>query len=97
MGSSLNPTIDLGQIEAAFVQGQGWLTSEDLVWNARGQLVTHGPSTYKSPGSRDLPPMFNVYILEDAPNRMPTVFCSKAVGEPPLMLVISSWIQAGFA
>jgi len=92
VGSSLNPAIDLGQIEGAFVQGQGWLTSEELVWNARGQLMTHGPSTYKIPGSRDVPPVFNVHILEDAPNRMPTVFRSKAVGEPPLMLAISVWL-----
>ncbi len=92
VGSSLNPAIDLGQIEGAFVQGQGWLTSEELVWNAKGQLMTHGPSTYKIPGSRDVPPVFNVHILEDAPNRVPTVFRSKAVGEPPLMLAISVWL-----
>lgn len=91
-GNSLNPAIDLGQIEGAFVQGQGWLTSEELVWNDRGQLLTHGPSTYKIPGSRDVPPVFNVHILEDAPNRVPTVFHSKAVGEPPLMLAISVWL-----
>lgn len=92
VGNSLNPAIDLGQIEGAFVQGQGWLTSEELVWNAKGQLMTHGPSTYKIPGSRDVPPVFNVHILEDAPNRFPTVFRSKAVGEPPLMLAISVWL-----
>ena len=91
-GNSLNPAVDLGQIEGAFVQGQGWLTSEELVWNDRGQLLTHGPSTYKIPGSRDVPPIFNVHILEDAPNRVPTVFHSKAVGEPPLMLAISVWL-----
>jgi xanthine dehydrogenase large subunit len=91
-GNSLNPAIDIGQIEGAFVQGQGWLTSEELVWNDKGQLLTHGPSTYKIPGSRDVPPVFNVHILEDAPNRFPTVFHSKAVGEPPLMLAISVWL-----
>ncbi|MBO21823.1 MAG: xanthine dehydrogenase molybdopterin binding subunit [Rhodospirillaceae bacterium] len=91
-GNSLNPAVDLGQIEGAFVQGQGWLTSEELVWNDKGQLLTHGPSTYKIPGSRDVPPVFNVHILEDAPNRVPTVFRSKAVGEPPLMLAISVWL-----
>ncbi|MEP4380240.1 MAG: xanthine dehydrogenase molybdopterin binding subunit [Alphaproteobacteria bacterium] len=91
-GNSLNPAIDIGQIEGAFVQGQGWLTSEELVWNDKGQLLTHGPSTYKIPGSRDVPPVFNVHILEDAPNRVPTVFHSKAVGEPPLMLAISVWL-----
>ena len=92
VGSSLNPAIDLGQIEGAFVQGQGWLTSEELVWDKTGRLLTHGPSTYKIPGSRDVPPIFNVHILEDAPNRFPTVFRSKAVGEPPLMLAISVWL-----
>jgi xanthine dehydrogenase large subunit len=91
-GNSLNPAIDMGQIEGAFVQGQGWLTSEELVWDNFGRLLTHGPSTYKIPGSRDVPPIFNVHILEDAPNREPTIFRSKAVGEPPLMLAISVWL-----
>ncbi len=91
-GNSLNPAIDLGQIEGAFVQGQGWLTSEELVWDESGRLLTHGPSTYKIPGSRDVPPVFNVHILEDAPNREPTIFRSKAVGEPPLMLALSVWL-----
>jgi xanthine dehydrogenase large subunit len=91
-GRSLNPAIDLGQIEGAFVQGMGWLTMEELWWDAAGALRTHGPSTYKIPGSRDVPPDFNVHILEDAPNREPTIFRSKAIGEPPLMLAISAWL-----
>ena len=91
-GKSLNPAVDLGQIEGAFIQGQGWLTSEELVWDDAGRLMTHGPSTYKIPGSRDVPPVFNVHILEDAPNREPTIFRSKAVGEPPLMLALSVWL-----
>ena len=91
-GKSLNPTVDFGQIEGAFVQGMGWLTSEELVWDKEGRLMTHGPSTYKIPGSRDVPPDFNIHILEDAPNRFPTIFRSKAVGEPPLMLAISVWL-----
>jgi xanthine dehydrogenase large subunit len=91
-GKSLNPAIDLGQIEGAFVQGMGWLTSEELWWDDKGRLKTHGPSTYKIPGSRDVPPIFNVRILENAPNREATVFRSKAVGEPPLMLAISVWL-----
>ena len=91
-GASLNPEIDLGQIEGAFVQGMGWLTSEELVWDREGRLMTHGPSTYKIPGSRDVPPRFKVHILEDAPNRAPTIFRSKAVGEPPLMLAIAVWL-----
>lgn len=91
-GKSLNPAIDLGQIEGAFVQGMGWLTTEELVWDDKGRLRTHGPSTYKIPGSRDVPPSFNARILPDAPNREETVFHSKAVGEPPLMLALSVWL-----
>ena len=91
-GKSLNPAIDLGQIEGAFVQGMGWVTMEELWWDDTGRLRTHGPSTYKIPGSRDVPPDFNVHILDDAPNREPTIFRSKAVGEPPLMLAISVWL-----
>jgi xanthine dehydrogenase large subunit len=91
-GKSLNPAIDLGQIEGAFVQGMGWLTTEELWWDDKGRLRTHGPSTYKIPGSRDVPPVFNARILSDAPNREATVFRSKAVGEPPLMLAISVWL-----
>jgi xanthine dehydrogenase large subunit len=91
-GESLNPAIDLGQIEGAFVQGMGWLTTEELVWDTEGNLRTHGPSTYKIPGSRDVPPVFNARILQNAPNREETVFRSKAVGEPPLMLALSVWL-----
>jgi xanthine dehydrogenase large subunit len=88
-GRSLNPAIDLGQIEGAFVQGMGWLTTEELWWDSDGRLRTHGPSTYKIPGSRDVPRIFNARILADAPNREATIFRSKAIGEPPLMLAIS--------
>ena len=91
-GRSLNPAIDLGQIEGGFVQGMGWLTMEELWWDAEGRLRTHAPSTYKIPGSRDVPTDFRVHILDDAPNREPTIFRSKAVGEPPLMLAISVWL-----
>jgi xanthine dehydrogenase large subunit len=91
-GKSLNPAIDLGQIEGAFVQGMGWLTSEELWWDKDGKLRTHGPSTYKIPGSRDVPPVFNARILAEMPNREETVFRSKAVGEPPLMLAISVFL-----
>ncbi|MDJ0683196.1 MAG: xanthine dehydrogenase molybdopterin binding subunit [Alphaproteobacteria bacterium] len=91
-GSSLNPAIDLGQIEGAFVQGMGWLTCEELWWDAGGRLRTHGPSTYKIPGSRDVPPIFNTRILTDAANPKPTIFRSKAIGEPPFMLAISVWL-----
>ncbi|WP_306120208.1 MULTISPECIES: xanthine dehydrogenase molybdopterin binding subunit [unclassified Roseitalea] len=91
-GSSLNPAVDLGQIEGAFVQGMGWLTCEELWWDGEGRLRTIGPSTYKIPGSRDVPPAFNVSILDGAPNAEETVFRSKAVGEPPLMLAVSVWL-----
>ncbi|MCG7362661.1 xanthine dehydrogenase molybdopterin binding subunit [Roseomonas sp. ACRSG] len=90
-GRSLNPAIDLGQIEGAFVQGLGWLTCEELWWDAAGRLRTLGPSTYKIPGSRDVPPVLNVKLLEDAPARAETIFRSKAVGEPPLMLATAVW------
>ena len=92
VGFPLNPAIDLGQIEGAFVQGMGWVTCEELWWDKAGQLRTAGPSTYKIPGSRDVPEIFNVRILENAPNREETVFRSKAIGEPPLMLGISVWL-----
>ena len=91
-GRSLNPAIDLGQIEGAFVQGMGWLTTEELWWDGEGRLRTCGPSTYKIPGSRDVPPIFNARLLADAPNRAATIFRSKAIGEPPLMLAISVWL-----
>ncbi|WP_421996732.1 xanthine dehydrogenase molybdopterin binding subunit [Reyranella sp.] len=90
-GSSLNPAIDLGQIEGAFVQGQGWLTCEELWWDREGRLRTIGPSTYKIPGSRDAPAVFNVTLLENAPSREATIFRSKAVGEPPLLLATAVW------
>jgi xanthine dehydrogenase large subunit len=88
-GQSLNPAIDRGQIEGGFVQGMGWLTTEELVWDRKGRLWTHAPSTYKIPVASDRPRIFNVHLLENAPNREPTIHRSKAVGEPPLMLAIS--------
>jgi xanthine dehydrogenase large subunit len=90
-GASLNPAIDLGQIEGAFVQGQGWFTCEELWWDKQGRLRTVGPSTYKIPGSRDAPAIFNVKMLENAPNVEATIFRSKAVGEPPLLLATAVW------
>lgn len=88
-GNSLNPAVDLGQIEGGFVQGAGWLTSEELCWNESGELMTHAPSTYKIPACSDLAPDFRVRFLNNAANREDTVYRSKAVGEPPLMLAIS--------
>jgi xanthine dehydrogenase large subunit len=88
-GKSLNPAIDMGQIEGGFIQGVGWLTCEELWWNADGELKTHAPSTYKIPTSSDLPVDFRVQMLESAANREETIHRSKAVGEPPLMLCLS--------
>jgi len=88
-GRSLNPAIDLGQIEGGFVQGMGWLTTEELWWDAEGRLRTHSPSTYKIPTIGDVPDAFNVTIHHRGGNRERTIHRSKAVGEPPLMLAIS--------
>ena len=88
-GDSLNPAMDLGQVEGGFVQGAGWLTSEEVCWNEKGELQTHAPSTYKIPTCSDLAPDFRVTLLENAANREDTIYRSKAVGEPPLMLAIS--------
>ena len=86
VGRSLNPAIDIGQIEGGFLQGAGWLTSEELWWDGKGQLKTHAPSTYKIPAVGDWPQQAHVTLLERADNREDTIFRSKAVGEPPLML-----------
>jgi xanthine dehydrogenase large subunit len=88
-GRSLNPAIDLGQIEGGFIQGAGWLTSEELWWDETGALRTHSPSTYKIPTAGDAPKIFNVDIWQPGRNREPTIYRSKAIGEPPLMLAIS--------
>ena len=87
-GCSINPAIDIGQIEGGFVQGMGWLTTEQLVWNEQGHLSTHAPSTYKIPATGDIPEHFKVDFWPE-PNREDNVFGSKAVGEPPFMLAIS--------
>jgi len=89
VGRSLNPAIDIGQIEGGFVQGAGWLTTEELVWDEAGHLRTHAPSTYKIPACADRPPVFNVALFDDGENTEDTIHKSKAVGEPPLMLAIS--------
>ncbi len=88
-GRSLNKAIDLGQVEGAFVQGMGWLTTEELVWDDKGRLRTHAPSTYKIPLASDRPKIFNVALADWSENAEPTVHKSKAVGEPPFMLGIS--------
>jgi xanthine dehydrogenase large subunit len=91
-GNSLNPQLDRGQIEGAFIQGLGLLTMEELVWDKEGRLLTHAPSTYKIPSGRDLPRDFRVELLQNAPNEAPSIYRSKAVGEPPLLLAISVWL-----
>ena len=90
VGSSINPAIDIGQIEGGFIQGVGWLTTEQLVWNDKGLLATHAPSTYKIPATGDVPAHFKIDLWPEA-NREDNVFGSKAVGEPPLMLAVSVW------
>lgn len=91
VGNSLNPAIDIGQVEGAFVQGLGWLTMEELVWNAKGKLMTNGPASYKIPAIADMPLDLRVKLVENRKNPEDTVFHSKAVGEPPFMLGIAAW------
>jgi len=88
-GTSLNPAIDIGQVEGGYVQGAGWLTTEELVWDGKGRLATHAPSTYKIPACSDRPPVFNVALWDRGRNREDTIYRSKAVGEPPFMLGMS--------
>ena len=89
-GASLNPALDIGQVEGGYVQGAGWLTTEELVWDDKGKLRTHAPSTYKIPTCSDRPDIFNV-ALWDRENPADTIYKSKAVGEPPFMLGISAF------
>jgi xanthine dehydrogenase large subunit len=88
VGNSLSPLVDRGQIEGGFIQGVGWLTVEELVWDSRGRLATAGASTYKLPSWTEMPEVFNVAFLERAAEPG-VIYGSKAVGEPPLMLAIS--------
>ncbi|HUO21917.1 MAG TPA: xanthine dehydrogenase molybdopterin binding subunit [Caulobacteraceae bacterium] len=97
VGRSLNPAIDLGQIEGGFIQGMGWLTTEELVFDDLGRLRTHAPSTYKIPTCSDRPPVMNIHIWQAGCNIEPTIHRSKAVGEPPLMLAISVFSAIGRA
>ncbi|HET9645306.1 MAG TPA: xanthine dehydrogenase molybdopterin binding subunit, partial [Burkholderiaceae bacterium] len=92
VGQSLNPAIDIGQIEGGFVQGMGWLTTEELVWHPKtGALLTHAPSTYKIPTANDVPAEFNVRLYANR-NGVDCIHRSKAVGEPPLLLAFSVWL-----
>jgi xanthine dehydrogenase large subunit len=91
VGASLNPAIDIGQVEGGFIQGMGWLTTEELVWNSKGKLMTSGPASYKIPAVADMPIDLRVTLVENRKNPEDTVFHSKAVGEPPFMLGIAAW------
>lgn len=97
VGKSLNPALDKGQVEGAFVQGTGWLTSEELWWNAEGELRTHAPSTYKIPLASDRPKAFNVALADWSVNKERSIKRSKAVGEPPFCLGISVFEAIGMA
>lgn len=90
VGTSINPAIDIGQIEGGFIQGMGWLTTEELLWDDNGKIISNSPANYKIPTSADVPDTFNVELYQQ-PNNEDTVYLSKAVGEPPLMLPISVW------
>jgi len=89
VGRSVNPAIDRGQVEGGFIQGMGWLTMEEVVWDEKGALLTHAPSTYKIPVASDCPPQLNAWLWERGENVRDVVYRSKAVGEPPLMLALS--------
>ncbi|MBO6469049.1 MAG: molybdopterin-dependent oxidoreductase, partial [Pelagibacteraceae bacterium] len=91
VGNSINPSIDIGQIEGGFVQGLGWLTSEEVSWGNDGKILTFSPSTYKIPVMNDIPKNFNVKIYNKGINNENTINKSKAVGEPPLLLAISTY------
>ncbi len=96
-GRSLNPAIDLGQIEGGFVQGAGWLTTEELVWDDQGHLLTHAPATYKIPTASDRAPDMRIALYDRGKNLEDTIYKSKAVGEPPLMLALSVLMALGHA
>ncbi|WP_244656028.1 MULTISPECIES: xanthine dehydrogenase molybdopterin binding subunit [unclassified Pseudomonas] len=91
VGASLNPAIDIGQVEGGYIQGMGWLTTEELFWNDKGKLMTNGPAGYKIPAVADMPADLRVKLVENRKNPEDTVFHSKAVGEPPFMLGIAAW------
>ncbi len=91
VGDSLNEEIDIGQVEGGFIQGVGWVTTEEIKWDKNGHLLTHSPDTYKIPTVNDIPAIFNVELLKGYPNQG-TIRKSKAVGEPPLMLAFSVWL-----
>ena len=91
VGDSINPRIDIGQIEGGYVQGVGWCTTEECKWDEQGHLLNHSPDTYKIPNVQDIPKDFRTELLPDVPNRK-TIRRSKAVAEPPFMLAFSCWL-----
>ncbi len=91
VGDSLNPQIDLGQVEGGYIQGNGWVTTEEIKWDAKGNLMTHSPDTYKIPSVQDIPKDFRTQLLQNVP-QPDTIRKSKAVAEPPLMLALSTWL-----
>lgn len=97
VGSSLNPAIDIGQIEGGFVQGMGWLTTEELIYDDEGRLQTHAPSTYKIPTCSDIPQNFRVNLFNSDGNKEKTIYRSKAVGEPPVMHATAVFSAIGHA
>ena len=90
LGRPINPGIDIGQVSGAFIQGMGWVTTENLFYNPSGKLLSHSPTTYKIPNIQDVPRIFNIELLENHTNTR-NVMRSKAVGEPPLLLGSSVW------
>ncbi|MEK9138647.1 MAG: molybdopterin cofactor-binding domain-containing protein, partial [Bacteroidota bacterium] len=91
VGDSINPGIDLGQVEGGYIQGVGWCTTEEIKWDEKGNLLTHSPDTYKIPTVQDIPKDFRTALLQGAPNPN-TIRRSKAVAEPPFMLALSTWL-----
>ena len=90
LGRSINEAIDYGQISGAYIQGLGWVTTEDLFYNEKGRLLSHSPTTYKIPNIQDTPRVFNIDLIENPHNKQ-NVRGSKAVGEPPFLLGLSAW------
>jgi xanthine dehydrogenase large subunit len=93
IGRSINPGVDRGQLVGGFIQGMGWVTTEALVYDSNGELLSHSPTTYKIPAITDVPEVFNVATFDNSDN-VRNVYRSKAVGEPPLMLAIAVWAAA---
>jgi xanthine dehydrogenase large subunit len=92
VGDSLNTRVDIGQVEGGFIQGLGWVTTEEVKWDDKGKLLSHSPDTYKIPSVQDIPRDFRVSLLRSAPNPVGTIRRSKAVAEPPFMLALSAWL-----